>query len=95
MKHERVYSTDEVDLPDDPETTRMATAVVVFCIFGGPTIATLIMLITIHAEAIEIFCNTGVVYLYHHPLLALILFLAIVYLVIRLSFNRVVNWIFK
>lgn len=54
MRYEKVISTDELDLPDDPETTRTATLVVIFCIVGGPIITTLIMLTVIYAEAIDL-----------------------------------------
>lgn len=67
MKHEKICSTDELELPDDPETTRMATAIVIFCIFAGPAVLTSIMLIVIHAEAIDAFMKSVVVFLYWHP----------------------------
>lgn len=67
MKHEKVISSDELELPDDPETTRMATAVVIFCIFAGPAVLTSIMLIVIHAEAIDAFMKSVVIFLYWHP----------------------------
>lgn len=66
-KFEHVFSTDSDAGPDDPETTRMATFVVVFCIFAGPTVLTLSMLIAIHAEAIEEFGNSVAIFLYDHP----------------------------
>lgn len=75
MKRERIISTEELDLPDDPETTRTATLVVIFCIIGGPTILTMIMLIAIHAEAIDNFFKEVVVFLYWHQAVTFTLFL--------------------
>lgn len=72
-QYEKVYSTNDMDYPDDPETTRMATAVVIFCIFAGPAVLTSIMLIVIHAEAIDAFMKSVVIFLYWHPVFALIL----------------------
>jgi hypothetical protein len=92
MKYEKVISTDELELPDDPDTTRMATAVVVFCIFAGPTVLTSIMLIAIHAEAIEVFMNNVAVFLYRHPFFTFTLVLyfgvALVYAAIKKLLNR-------
>lgn len=88
MKRERIISTDEVDLPDDPETTRMATAVVIFCIFAGPTIVTLIMLITIHSEAIDKFMTDTIIFLYNSPFITFTLMLYTCVLVVYLIYKR-------
>jgi len=86
MKRERIISTDELDLPDDPDTTRMATAVVIFCIFAGPTVLTSVMLIAIHAEAIEVFMNKVAVFLYRHPFFT---FTLVLYFVVALGYAAI------
>lgn len=68
MRTKKIYNpNDEFGYPDDHKLAREATAVVIFCIFAGPAVLTSIMLIAIHAEAIDAFMKSVVVFLYWHP----------------------------
>lgn len=66
-QYEKVYSTDDMDYPDDPETTRMATLVVLFCLFAVPVLLIAIAAVFVYAEAIDAFMKSVVVFLYWHP----------------------------